>query len=548
MITAKGGTAAACKADVTKNAEIKAMVADAMSRWGKIDILHNNVGVSLSGGDAELLAITEEAFDRCVAINLKSCILAAKHVIPIMRRQGSGAIINISSMAAITTYPYVAYKATKSAMISFTEQLAYQNAEYGIRANVILPGLMNTPMAVDTRAREFKKSRAEVEAERDQQGAAAQEDGHRLGCRQRRFVSGIGRSRFHHWRDLAGRWRRQRAAGVAELVARMGGAKAQRYPSIAVHEVDGFREGLNPSELRSGSCASHRRARGANGDRSKRPDGSSRTRRIARTDRAPQPERRNNRNDSKDSKEERVPNKPRRRQSGHSAPVHQLAPSTQSPARRRPRQCPVVSQYSFHSSLLHQQGYVACRAQCCARSNELTIALELPFQLNRNGSKRSPDEQSRIRGFSFALIPHIAALMRTTCRKIQALRRQEKFSRGISVIPPVQLVARIMIRRHESRRWRVTPSANPLHQMRAPANFLNQINAIPPVQSPSAKIFRFSLPPNHIHNSRHPVPQRGVSRSSRTLVRDAMDARAAQDERRSRGRRSRVVLAPRRWR
>jgi NAD(P)-dependent dehydrogenase (short-subunit alcohol dehydrogenase family) len=167
MIGAKGGIAAAFKADVTKNAELKAMVEDANTRWGRIDILHNNVGVSLSGGDAELPDFTEEALERCVAINLKSCIFAAKHVIPIMRRQQSGAIINISSMAAITTYPYVAYKATKAAMIAFTEQLAYQNAEYGIRANVILPGLMNTPMAVDTRAREFKKSRAEVEAERD---------------------------------------------------------------------------------------------------------------------------------------------------------------------------------------------------------------------------------------------------------------------------------------------------------------------------------------------------------------------------------------------
>jgi NAD(P)-dependent dehydrogenase (short-subunit alcohol dehydrogenase family) len=167
LIAAKGGAAVAFKADVTKNAEINAMVTDACRRWGRIDILHNNVGVSLSGGDAELLDITEDALDRCVAINLKSCILAAKHVIPIMRQQQSGAIINISSMAAITTYPYVAYKATKAAMIAFTEQLAYQNAEYGIRANVILPGLMNTPMAVDTRAREFRKSRAEVEAERD---------------------------------------------------------------------------------------------------------------------------------------------------------------------------------------------------------------------------------------------------------------------------------------------------------------------------------------------------------------------------------------------
>jgi NAD(P)-dependent dehydrogenase (short-subunit alcohol dehydrogenase family) len=169
MIVAKGGMAIAFKTDVTKEAQLKAMVADAHARWGRIDILHNNVGVSLSGGDAELLDITEEALDRCIAINLKSCILAAKHVIPIMRAQNSGAIINISSMAVITTYPYVAYKATKSAMVAFTEQLAYQNAKYGIRANVILPGLMNTPMAVDTRAREFKKTRAEVEAERDAQ-------------------------------------------------------------------------------------------------------------------------------------------------------------------------------------------------------------------------------------------------------------------------------------------------------------------------------------------------------------------------------------------
>jgi len=167
MVAAKGGTAAAFKADATKVAELRAMAEDTVKRWGRIDILHNNVGVSLSGGDAELLEFTEEALERCVAINLKSCIFAAKEVIPIMRAQQSGAIINISSMAVITTYPYVAYKATKAAMVAFTEQLAYQNAQYGIRANVILPGLMNTPMAVDTRAREFKKSRAEVEAERD---------------------------------------------------------------------------------------------------------------------------------------------------------------------------------------------------------------------------------------------------------------------------------------------------------------------------------------------------------------------------------------------
>src|SRR5207237_5692687 len=109
------------------------------------DILHNNVGVSLAGGDAELLDFTEEALERCVAINLKSCIFAAKHVIPIMRQQMSGAIINISSMAAINTYLYVAYKATKAAMVAFTDQLAYQNAQYGSGPNLSFPVLMHPP-------------------------------------------------------------------------------------------------------------------------------------------------------------------------------------------------------------------------------------------------------------------------------------------------------------------------------------------------------------------------------------------------------------------
>src|SRR6201988_1428144 len=85
-----------------------------------------------------------------------------------MRVQRSGAIINIHFVAAReNSYPLVAYKATKAAMIAVTEQLALQNARYGIRANCILPGLMDTPMAVDTRARASNRSRAEVVAERD---------------------------------------------------------------------------------------------------------------------------------------------------------------------------------------------------------------------------------------------------------------------------------------------------------------------------------------------------------------------------------------------
>ena len=167
MVKQRGGQCVAFEADVTKEATLGAAVAAAHESWGRIDILHYNVGVSIAGGDARLLDFTEDAFDRISAINLRGAIMACKHVIPIMRQQRAGAIIMISSLAALENYPFVAYKATKAAMIAFTQQVAIQNAEYGIRANVILPGLMDTPMAVDTRARASGKSRAQVAAERD---------------------------------------------------------------------------------------------------------------------------------------------------------------------------------------------------------------------------------------------------------------------------------------------------------------------------------------------------------------------------------------------
>jgi NAD(P)-dependent dehydrogenase (short-subunit alcohol dehydrogenase family) len=159
---------AAFAADVTRESTLAAAVTEAVRRWGRLDILHNNVGVSVAGGDKPLDELTEEAFDRISAINLRGTIMACKHALPVMRRQRAGAIVNISSIAAWeNTYPLVAYKATKAAMIAFTAQLALQNAPYGVRANCILPGLMDTPMAVDTRARASNRSRAEVAAERD---------------------------------------------------------------------------------------------------------------------------------------------------------------------------------------------------------------------------------------------------------------------------------------------------------------------------------------------------------------------------------------------
>jgi NAD(P)-dependent dehydrogenase (short-subunit alcohol dehydrogenase family) len=167
LVRKAGGDCVAFQADVTREADMAAMVAEARKRWDRIDILHYNVGVSLGGGDAPLAEITEAAFDNVIAINLRGAVMAAKHTVPVMRAQKSGVILMISSLAAVEKYPYIAYKASKSAMVAFAKQLAIQNADCGVRVNAILPGLMDTPMAVDTRARKLGKSRAEVAAMRD---------------------------------------------------------------------------------------------------------------------------------------------------------------------------------------------------------------------------------------------------------------------------------------------------------------------------------------------------------------------------------------------
>ena len=167
LILEEGGEAAAHAADVTIETDMADMVAACTERWGRVDILHNNVGISVEGGDAPVTEITTEAFDTIVNVNLRSMVYACKHTLPVMREQQSGAIINISSMAAISSYPWVGYKATKTAMVELTRQIAFQNAEYGIRANVILPGKMDTPMAVDRRADAFNRPREEIAAERD---------------------------------------------------------------------------------------------------------------------------------------------------------------------------------------------------------------------------------------------------------------------------------------------------------------------------------------------------------------------------------------------
>ncbi len=149
IIKTEGGEARAIRTDVTKEAEVLAMVEACRHAYGRIDILDNNVGIAEMGGVAD---ITEESWDRVFAVNLKSAFLTMKHVIPVMEGQGGGSIINISSIASIryTGVPYATYYATKAAMNHLTRTTAVQYAPKNIRVNAILPGLMETPMVAHT--------------------------------------------------------------------------------------------------------------------------------------------------------------------------------------------------------------------------------------------------------------------------------------------------------------------------------------------------------------------------------------------------------------
>lgn len=167
MIAKEGGVAAAAAADVTDEAAVKAALDGCVAKWGRIDILHNNVGLSLAGGDATIEEITPEAFDRVTAINLRGMAITCKHVLPVMKRQKGGVILAISSLAVLESYPYVAYKTSKAGVVALMEQIAYMHAADGIRANAILPGLMNTPMAVEARVAATGKTREQIIAERD---------------------------------------------------------------------------------------------------------------------------------------------------------------------------------------------------------------------------------------------------------------------------------------------------------------------------------------------------------------------------------------------
>ena len=149
IVASEGGKALALQADASRNADVQRVVAETLDRYGRIDVLNNNVGIAILGGVEDL---EESEWDRVFDVNLKTCFLAMKHVVPAMRRQGGGSIVNISSFVSVryTGVPYVSYSASKAAMNHLTRVTAAELAPANVRVNAVLPGLMKTPMVANS--------------------------------------------------------------------------------------------------------------------------------------------------------------------------------------------------------------------------------------------------------------------------------------------------------------------------------------------------------------------------------------------------------------
>ena len=145
IIRSEGGSCFAHLADVTNSDEVADFVKICEDRWGRIDILHNNVGIVEPGSPED---ITEANWDRLIDVNVKSMYLTSKYVLPHMVRAKGGTIINVSSIASFYSLGYacVSYSASKGAVNALTRNIATEYAKHKIRCNAILPGLMDTPL------------------------------------------------------------------------------------------------------------------------------------------------------------------------------------------------------------------------------------------------------------------------------------------------------------------------------------------------------------------------------------------------------------------
>lgn len=160
-----GVEASTLVADVTREADCRAIASACMARYGRIDVLHNNVGVA--AGDAATIALDADQWDRLMLLNVKGLFMTCKHVLPFMIERRSGCIVNISSVASLMAMPVAAYKTAKGAVNTFTQHLAMEQAANGIRVNCILPGLIDAPIAIERRVRERGVSHDVVRRERD---------------------------------------------------------------------------------------------------------------------------------------------------------------------------------------------------------------------------------------------------------------------------------------------------------------------------------------------------------------------------------------------
>lgn len=147
LLIEQGGKASILQADVTYEDQCQAISDVCVDRYGRIDILHNNVGIGTH--DRGPTSITEEVWDQIFDTNIKSVMFTCKYALPYMRDAGRGCITNVSSIAAVCNFGLVSYKASKAALNAYTHSLATGGAKFGIRANIIMPGLINTPMAIE---------------------------------------------------------------------------------------------------------------------------------------------------------------------------------------------------------------------------------------------------------------------------------------------------------------------------------------------------------------------------------------------------------------
>jgi NAD(P)-dependent dehydrogenase (short-subunit alcohol dehydrogenase family) len=165
-IAKEGGAAAAHQADITDPDQVAGLFEAARDRWANIDILLNNVGIG-GGGDGPAHRAAEDAWDRIYAVNIKGMWLTVRAAIPVMREQGGGSIVNISSIASYMGGNMIAYETSKAAVNRLTTSVAAANARHNVRCNAVAPGLMDTPMAVSGIAATAGQSTAEVRASRD---------------------------------------------------------------------------------------------------------------------------------------------------------------------------------------------------------------------------------------------------------------------------------------------------------------------------------------------------------------------------------------------